>query len=311
MNINNSNNINNKNINKNEDIIFRKLNLQKHSPNSLMQKYRNSNINRDSNYIQYNKVIKNKITKKNENPFSIDSIYNSKIDVLRQNYVRNNYEINFPNFKGTKPIKNNKNNTRTNLQAKTLKEKNNKKNNFFSEYDFSSEYFPPKKKLEERGKNNLKEYRIGLLSAGSTSYNSIIIPMISLKRQSSSYFIGNENDKSLGINDTSKTRKNFMTYIKKSIVSGNCKQNQKVRNLSSYSKKHEREDFKEVEKLIPKFHKIKIEKGMMDSRLAKTLRDNFIENYYKNRKYQVRNRLRFIKSFNKGKINNIYNDINM
>ena len=44
MNINNSNNINNKNINKNEDIIFRKLNLQKHSPNSLMQKYRNSNI---------------------------------------------------------------------------------------------------------------------------------------------------------------------------------------------------------------------------------------------------------------------------
>ena len=50
---------------------------------------------------------------------------------------------------------------------------------------------------------------------------------------------------------------------------------------------------------------------MMDSRLAKTLRDNFIENYYKNRKYQVRNRLRFIKSFNKGKINNIYNDINM
>ena len=145
MNINNSNNINNKNINKNEDIIFRKLNLQKHSPNSLMQKYRNSNINRDSNYIQYNKVIKNKITKKNENPFSIDSIYNSKIDLLRQNYVRNNYEINFPNFKGSKPIKNNKNNTRTSLQAKTLKEKNNKKNNFFSEYDFSSEYFPPKK----------------------------------------------------------------------------------------------------------------------------------------------------------------------
>ena len=70
MNINNSNNINNKNINKNEDIIFRKLNLQKHSPNSLMQKYRNSNINRDSNYIQYNKVVKNKITKKNENPLA-------------------------------------------------------------------------------------------------------------------------------------------------------------------------------------------------------------------------------------------------
>ena len=50
---------------------------------------------------------------------------------------------------------------------------------------------------------------------------------------------------------------------------------------------------------------------MMDSRLAKTLRDNFVENYYKNRKYQVRNRLKFIKSFNKDKAKNIYNDIDL
>ena len=307
MNFNKTNNINNKNINKNEDIILRKLNLKKHASNGFMQIYRNNNAHIDTKYLQYNKIIKNK-TIKNENPFSIDSKYNSKIDFLRQKYIKNNYEMPIPNLKRTNPLKNIKNNTRTSLQAKTLKGKT---NNFFIEYDFSNLYFPPKNNLEEKGKNNLKEYRIGLLSAGSTSYNSVIIPMISLKRQSSSYFIGNENDKNFGINDTTKTKKNFISYIKKTILSGKCKQNQKVRNLSSYVKKHVNEDFKDVEKLIPKFHKIKIEKGMMDSRLAKTLRDNFVENYYKNRKYQVRNRLKFIKSFNKDKAKNIYNDIDL
>ena len=307
MNFNKTNNINNKNINKNEDIILRKLNLKKHSSNGFMQIYRNNNAHIDTKYLHYNKIIKNK-TIKNENPFSIDSKYNSKIDFLRQKYIKNNYEMPIPNLKRTNPLKNIKNNTRTSLQTKTLKGKT---NNFFKEYDFSNLYFPPKNNLEEKGKNNLKEYRIGLLSAGSTSYNSVIIPMISLKRQSSSYFIGNENDKNFGINDTTKTKKNFISYIKKTILSGKCKQNQKVRNLSSYVKKHVNEDFKDVEKLIPKFHKIKIEKGMMDSRLAKTLRDNFVENYYKNRKYQVRNRLKFIKSFNKEKAKNIYNDIDL
>ena len=256
MNFNKTNNINNKNINKNEDIILRKLNLKKNSSKGFMQLYRNNNAHIDTKYLQYNKIIKNK-TIKNENPFSIDSKYNSKIDFLRQKYIKNNYEMPIPNLKRTNPLKNIKNNTRTSLQAKTLKGKT---NNFFNEYDFSNLYFPPKNNLEEKGKNNLKEYRIGLLSAGSTSYNS---------------------------------------------------QNQKVRNLSSYVKKHVNEDFKDVEKLIPKFHKIKIEKGMMDSRLAKTLRDNFVENYYKNRKYQVRNRLKFIKSFNKEKAKNIYNDIDL
>ena len=32
--------------------------------------------------------------------------------------------------------------------------------------------------------------------------------------------------------------------------------------MSSYSKKANEEEFKDVEKLIPKFHKIKIEKGI-------------------------------------------------
>ena len=86
------------------------------------------------------------------------------------------------------------------------------------------------------------------------------------------------------------------------------------KRISSYlcNKKARNEEFKDVEKLIPKFHKIKIEKGMMDSKLTKTLRDNFVSSYYKNRKYQINNRLRFLKSFNnKDKIRNIFNEIDL
>ena len=51
MNFNKTNNINNKNINKNEDIILRKLNLKKHSSNGFMQIYRNNNAHIDTKYL--------------------------------------------------------------------------------------------------------------------------------------------------------------------------------------------------------------------------------------------------------------------
>ena len=157
---------------------------------------------------------------------------------------------------------------------------------------------------EERKKNDLKEYRLGLLSAGSTSYNNVIIPMLSLTRQPSNFFNDSENEKSFGNDETTKNKKNYMTYRKKNIISGNLKQNQKRRNMSSYSKKANEEEFKDVEKLIPKFHKIKIEKGMMDSNLTKTLKDNFVANYNRSRKLKIRNE--FLKLINdKDKIKNI------
>lgn len=82
------------------------------------------------------------------------------------------------------------------------------------------------------------------------------------------------------------------------------RQNRKIRNLSSYSKLGSNEEFKDVEKLIPKFHKIKIEKGMMDSNLTKTLKDNFVANYNRTRKYKIKNE--FLKLLNdKEKIKNI------
>ena len=223
-----------------------------------------------------------------------------------------------PNLKKSNTInKLKKTNTNTNgiinIQYQQQKPDNQKKdkNNFFGQCASSSVYIPSRKN-EEKGKNYFKEYRIGLLSAGSTSYNNVIIPMLSMTRHPSGFFDERENEKSFGNENINiKNRKNYMTYRKKNVVSGgNLKSNRKIRNLSSYSKRAENEEFKDVEKLIPKFHKIKIEKGMMDTKLTKTLKDNFASNYHKNRKYQIKNRLEFMKLINnKSRIKNIYNEM--
>ena len=223
-----------------------------------------------------------------------------------------------PNLKKQNSInKLKKTNTNTNeimnAQYQQQKSDNKKKdkNNFFGQCASSSVYIPSRKN-EEKGKNYFKEYRLGLLSAGSTSYNNVIIPMLSMTRHPSGFFDERENEKSFGNENINiRNRKNYITYRKKNVVSGgNLKSNRKVRNLSSYFKRAENEEFKDVEKLIPKFHKIKIEKGMMDTKLTKTLKDNFASNYHKNRKYQMKNRLEFMKLINnKSKIKSIYNDI--
>ena len=234
--------------------------------------------------------------KKKENIFNIDSIPLSK---TKESYQNLNYENPLPNLQ---QVKSNTiiHNFQVQQQPQTNQAKG--KNIFFNQYASSSVYLPSRK-YEQKEKSYLKEYRLGLLSAGSTSYNNVIIPMISLTRQPSGFF--NENEKSFGNGNMQRSRKNYMTFRKKNIVSSDClRQNRKVRNLSSYSKIGNNEEFKDVEKLIPKFHKIKIEKGMMDSKLTKTLKDNFIANYNRSRKYKIKNE--FLKLINdKEKIKNI------
>jgi len=280
--------------------------LNKYNPKSLIQKYRNNskkNIfpsnkilnTKDPKHLLYNRIIKNKMKKK-ENIFNIDSVPLSK---TKESYQNLNYENPLPNLQQVK-----RHTIIQNFQVQQQPQTNQAKgkNIFFNQYATSSVYLPSRK-YEQKEKSYLKEYRLGLLSAGSTSYNNVIIPMISLTRQPSGFF--NENEKSFGNGNMQRNRKNYMTFRKKNIVSSDClRQNRKVRNLSSYSKIGNNEEFKDVEKLIPKFHKIKIEKGMMDSNLTKTLKDNFIANYNRSRKYKIKNE--FLKLINdKEKIKNI------
>ena len=308
--INKNKSISNSKMNNNNLIPFRKLNLNKYNPKSFVQKYRNNSkkniipsnkiINtKDSKYLLYNRIIKNKMKKK-ENIFNFDSIPLSK---TKESYLNINCQNPLPNLQ---PAKNNIiQNFQVQQVQKVQQPQTNQakgKNTFFNQYASSSVYLPSRK-YERKEKSYLKEYRLGLLSAGSTSYNNVIIPMISLTRQPSGFF--NENEKSFGNDNLKRSRKNYMTFRKKNIVSSDClRQNRKVRNLSSYSKIAGNEEFKDVEKLIPKFHKIKIEKGMMDSNLTKTLKDNFVANYNRSRKYKIRNE--FLKLINdKEKIKNV------
>ena len=65
--------------------------------------------------------------------------------------------------------------------------------------------------MNKKKKNNLKEYRLRLLSAGSTSYNNAIIPMFSLTRQPSGFF--NENEKSFGNDNLKRSRNIFLRNL--------------------------------------------------------------------------------------------------
>ena len=309
--INKNKSISNSKINNNNNLIpFRKLNLNKYNTKSFMQKYRNNSkknifpsnkiINtKDSKYLLYNRIIKNKMKKK-ENIFNFDSLPLSK---MKESYININYQNPLPNLHQTKnkTIIHNFQQQQVEQVQQPQTNQAKGKNTFFNQYASSSVYLPSRK-YEQKEKSYLKEYRLGLLSAGSTSYNNVIIPMISLTRQPSGFF--NENEKSFGNDNLKRSRKNYMTFRKKNIVSSDClRQNRKERNLSSYSKIAGNEEFKDVEKLIPKFHKIKIEKGMMDSNLTKTLKDNFVANYNRSRKLKIRNE--FLKLINdKDKIKN-------
>jgi hypothetical protein len=208
--INKNKSIPNNKINNNDIIPFRKLNLKKYNPKSLIQKYKNNTkknifssnkvINtKDPKYLLYNKIIKNKMKKKESNIFSIDSMPLSK---TKESYLNFNNQNILPTLQKGK-IEIDKNFP---SQQQPLNQSKGKNNNFFNQCASSSVYLPSRK-YENKGKNYLKEYRLGLLSAGSTSYNNVIIPMISLTRQPSGFF--NENEKSFGNDNLKPSRKYF------------------------------------------------------------------------------------------------------
>ena len=273
----------------------KKLFFKKHNQISLMQKYRNNNNNSNRNILNINKILNKKELRNSIHNNVIKNISIKKeknvndIKCLKYSLINDKYQYNDGhNIKITRLIEKKQNDIfKKIMERKIIKSKIDKNNisNFFSHNASESVYIPSRKKTV---KNNydIKEYRLGLLSAGSTSYNNVIIPMISLSRQPSGFFnkhnnIERENEKCFG-EYTLKNRENYRTYRKNNLFfnkSGQNGQNQKVRKLSSFQKRNNLEEFKDVEKLISKFHKIKIEKGMMDSKLTKTLKDNFISTY--------------------------------
>jgi hypothetical protein len=122
--------------------------------------------------------------------------------------------------------------------------------------------------------DNNNKYEMGLISTGATTNNSIIIPLLSTKHPSSELnsgekviFTNNEINENKG-NDTKKEGMNKFELTKCHISSPktrnkniNIKEIYKNNNISlKYKEKNNL--LSGVQKLIPNFHKIKIEKGM-------------------------------------------------
>ena len=309
--------LSNRQANSNENIFNKKLVNNNNYNLSLRDKILKDKYNKESgslpelipNCYKNNEINKIKIKNVNENyntkkisTFKSKTIFDEKLKYFRTKSVSSD------------KIKMNNNNNDIN--------KNNK-NNLLNYSPSTSAYTNSTKKINTNNKaNNLTEdlskFRIGLLSAGSSSYTNVIIPMISLKRPVSNFNFGgdklwnNMGDVNLNNLDNRNEIKEKNEYENKpkekeeSIIFKNNKNNlngifnnnkniyksQKYSEKLSDSENNNELMYKNMEKLIPKFHKIKIEKGLMNSKIANSLGKKLFINYYnqhnKNNKLPIR-----------------------
>ena len=186
----------------------------------------------------------------------------------------------------------------------------------------SKKYFSPGGMLNQNYTEDLSKFRMGLLSAGSTSNNNIIIPMIPIRRPVSNFNFGggqlwnnfennninNNNiiEKVANINDDNNN--NIINNLKKeeNEIIFDTELNKKdsltsKRNYNIYNKSNNNatrnktlksQDLKKqygandinnlyigMDKMITKLHKIKIEKGMMNSGIVNSLNKKFNNDY--------------------------------
>lgn len=173
---------------------------------------------------------------------------------------------------------------------------------------------PYKTSLQNRIEDTSK-FRTGLLSAGGTSNNNILIPLYPMRRPNSNFIFGGEqlwHNFEKGIINNKPKNNNSTEFIEnipdKKIInvkqSNNninrisnfqmYNQNYKSRNRKNQSNKKKYNTFIgmsmgfiEREKMVNKLHKIKIEKGMMNSGIVSSLNKKYL--FYPNRIKQFKN----------------------
>lgn len=224
----------------------------------------------------------------------------------------------------------------------------------------SKKYFTPTGFGAQNYTEDVSKYRMGLLSAGSTSNNNIIIPIIPMRRPVSNFNFGggqlwnnlesnNMTHKNINnlnnINVLDKAiydeKKNANSNIqnmpnnirkegeennpdifpKKELASNHSNKNYNIYNKPNYvtrNKSYQNKDLKKqfepfsmennmninnmylgMDKMITKLHKIKIEKGMMNSGIMNSLNKKF------NNDYQTQ-----IKQFKKSSLSIMFNQQN-
>ena len=167
---------------------------------------------------------------------------------------------------------------------------------------------PYKIGLQNRTEDTSK-FRTGLLSAGGNSNNNVIIPIIPMRRPNSNFIFGGEqlwnNFENGVINDIEKNKnlnsdkkmeffseKKDINIKKSSNIINNMNKisNYQLYNKFSKSRNNKSQDNKKKyntfigmiggEKIINKLHKIKIEKGMMNSGIVSSLNKKLMGEYH-------------------------------
>ena len=320
--------LSNRQANSNENIFNKKL------------------VNHNNNLSLRDKIIKDKVVKESAtlpelNPNSY------KNSVLNKNNIKNvneNYNVKkISTFKSKTIFDEKLKYFRTkSVSSDTIKVSNNNdinknnKNNLLNYSPSTSAYTNSTKKINTNKTNNLTEdlskFRIGLLSAGSSSYTNVIIPMISLKRPVSNFNFGGDklwnnmgdvNINNLDNHNDIKDKKDYESKPKEkedSVIFRNNKntlngvfnnkkivyKSQKYNEKLSDSENHDELMYKNMDKLIPKFHKIKIEKGLMNTKIANSLGKKLFINYYNQRNKNNKLAIRF--SNNNERKNNNFNN---
>ena len=196
----------------------------------------------------------------NINRENINDNMSSKFTKLPKQIFTNNNEFsektNF--FKNIKLNSNNNNYPNDNTQTTTIATNSTKK--------FSSSKINNIQSLND----DSGQYSMGLISAGSTANNNIIIPLLTMRRPASNFNNGggilyNFLENNMKMNDNYENNNNELFIFNKQKNTRNkfCK-SQEINGRFNASMKNKEicNLFPGMQKLIPNFHKIKIEKGM-------------------------------------------------
>ena len=114
-------------------------------------------------------------------------------------------------------------------------------------------------------RDDLNQYEMGLVSIGSNKNNNIIIPIL-IKRPVSNFNCGGKVIQKISENeDKGRNVKNELMRIPQNERNKICKSQEKKKFNISIKNKEAFKMFSGVQKLMPNFHKIKIEKGMINN----------------------------------------------
>ena len=201
--------------------------------------------------------IKTPILKLNRDHLNLNTEANLKNN-MASNFLKQPKDMNLNNNKNIK-LSTNSNYINDNTQATTMATNSTKK--------FSTSKMNNIQSIN----GDLSQYGMGLISTTSTANTNIIIPMLTMRRPASNFNTGgeilynfNKNEPNINIIKNNENIDNnneiFKLGFSKNTRNKNCKsQEMKGRSMKN---KELYNIFNGLSKMMPNFHKIKIEKGM-------------------------------------------------